>query len=121
MDGLDEVLKNLNRLGFNIADNLESAAKAGAKVYQSGMKDRAPKDGLTLEESITIEVVDKDDDEVNLRIGPSQKAFYGRFHEDGTSKMNARPFVRPTIDEDSNAAFEATEKALRKVVASITK
>jgi HK97 gp10 family phage protein len=43
-------------------------------------------------------------------------AFYARFIEFGTSKMAARPFLRPAIDSKTPAAIDATADYIRQRV-----
>lgn len=40
--------------------------------------------------------------------------FYGRFHEFGTVKMPARPFLRPALEENTARATEAIANRLRQ-------
>lgn len=44
-------------------------------------------------------------------VGPSKKAFYGRFVEQGTKKMSSNPFLFPALDNkgDEAAAVFANE------------
>lgn len=43
---------------------------------------------------------------------PGGDTFYWRFLEFGTSKMAARPFMRPAMNEGADAAFSATVTAM---------
>jgi HK97 gp10 family phage protein len=43
---------------------------------------------------------------VTVGVGPMQDAFYGMFHEFGTVKMAARPWLRPAWDTNVNAVFK---------------
>lgn len=40
--------------------------------------------------------------------------FYGRFHEFGTVKMPARPFLRPAIEDNKQAAIDAIARRLKQ-------
>lgn len=52
------------------------------------------------------------------RVGKSYKvdgpAFYGAFIERGTSKMAARPFLRPALANNQQAAIEAFKKRMQE-------
>jgi len=54
--------------------------------------------GLTREE-ITYKL-EVQEDIVEGIVGVGKKAFYARFHELGTSKMAAHPFLRPAVFEN---------------------
>jgi len=116
---MEEVLARLNQVGFDIAANLETAAKAGAKVIRDAAKDNAPVRTGTLRDSITTETVEKDESEVIVRIGPNEAGFYGKFIECGTHKMAARPWFRPAVDEKRQIALKAAEDALRRIVSRL--
>jgi len=116
MEGIEKVLVRLNQISFDIVADLETAAKAGARVIRDTAKDNVPVRTGTLRDSITIETVEKDENEVVVRIGPQKKAFYGLFLEYGTSKMAARPWLRPAVDEKQQEALEAVEKVLQRTL-----
>ena len=46
----------------------------------------------------------------------SRDAFYGRFLEYGTSKMAARPFLRPSFEAKQTAAAQAVSDVINKKV-----
>ncbi|MGB9826378.1 MAG: HK97-gp10 family putative phage morphogenesis protein, partial [Desulfofundulus sp.] len=77
MEGIEKVLTRLNQISFDIAADLETAAKAGARVIRDAAKDNVPVRTGTLRDSITIETVEKDEKEVVVRIGPDREGFYG--------------------------------------------
>lgn len=43
-------------------------------------------------------------------------AFYARFVEFGTSKMAARPFMRPAFEKSASAAIDAVKAGLEKAI-----
>lgn len=105
---------------------LRQAAVAGARVIQEEVKLRAPVGDKTYErkgsehkpgvlrDSILV-AYDEPDSLQGVRatylVTWSKDAFYGRFIEFGTSKMAARPFLRP--------AYEAKKEAAAKAVADV--
>lgn len=44
--------------------------------------------------------------------------YYWRFHERGTSKMGARPFIRPGLEESKGQAIDAMRKSLKSGIAA---
>lgn len=123
--------KRLDGLVARATDNLRPAAQAGAQVYYEAVKAAAPvgesvhhtkgkklafKPG-NLRASIYQAYADTESDprRAIYRISYNrEKAFYGYFIEHGTSKMAARPFIRPSYDSARSAAIEAARMALRK-------
>lgn len=106
--GQKDIVRRLNLMPDATAGKaLSKAAMAGAKVIVSAAKARAPVRTHKLQESITAEVTEKSRDHVEATIGPGKEGFYGMFIELGTSKMPARPFLRPALDENEEAAIQA--------------
>lgn len=120
MDELQEsvkkLLERLNQISYDIAADLETAAKAGAKSIRDEAKSRVPVKTGTLRDSITMETVEKDEDGVTIRIGPGKEGFYGLFLELGTSKMPARPWLVPAVKGKQQEALKAVEDALKKAL-----
>jgi HK97 gp10 family phage protein len=107
-------LKELDAALSALPDEMQAAPvraglKAVGKYLAEGMASRAPRDsdveGVTLAEEIVFEPkVSMAKDTAAVIVGPSKRAFYGRFLEFGTEKMRAQPFMRPTLDEDGQGA-----------------
>lgn len=110
--GEREILARLDAIGKELAGSIKmKALQVGAEVLKAGMERRAPRRKGRLAGSIVIEI----EDDI-AKIGPSKKAFYGRFQEYGTSRHPAQPFARPTLDEDGGAAVEAVKDELAKAL-----
>jgi HK97 gp10 family phage protein len=72
-------------------------------------------------EEIKVRVrVDRDGDVVAL-VGPSKKAFWGRFVELGTRSQPARPFMRPALDEDGQLAVTAFATGAREELETVVR
>lgn len=54
--------------------------------------------------------------DVAVEVGPT--AFWGRYVENGTSKMSPRPFLGPAADQEASAIAEAVAKAIDEVFGS---
>lgn len=135
--GLKELNEALQQLPQNIAKNvLRGATSAGAAVIRKEARQRAPVfDGQmsdnhpppgTLRKSVyqsqrrMLSSAVKQVFHVGVRTGKSLKdkagrtldAYYWRFVEFGTSKMAARPFLRPAFEAKKQAAVDAIKDYL---------
>ena len=127
--GLKELQEALKQLPANIARNaLRGAVNAGATVIRKEAQARAPKDTGVLRRALYQKQIRELSSAVQqtffvgVRQGKSAKktkkgtldAFYGRFVEFGTSKMPARPFMRPAFEAQKGAAVAAIQAYLEK-------
>lgn len=127
ISGLKELKDALQKLPERVQKRvLRGATMAGAQVIKKAAKQRAPvgtvphKDakGRTiapgnLRKSIIARAKKgASKTSVTVSVGPSSRGFYGMFHEFGTSKMAARPFLRPAFDDNKERAVEAIKERL---------
>lgn len=114
---------------------LRQAAVAGARVIHGEVKLRAPVD-LGIYEGKQgrhppgflrshIIIAYEAEESVSGRIASylvtwSKEAFYGRFLEYGTSKMAARPFLRPAFEAKKKAAAAAVGEVIQTKVRELT-
>lgn len=138
IEGLKELNEALKKLPENVAKNvLRGATNAGAAEIRKEAKLRAPvytgtliaKDHPppgTLKKAImqrqmrqlsslvkqVVHVGVRSGKGVKDKAGRSLDAYYWRFVEFGTSKMAARPFLRPAFEAKKLAAVEAIRKYL---------
>lgn len=131
----------LDKLGAAMGETaLRAAAYEGADIIRTEVVQRAPvRTGLLKSDAIVKRLEEKSDGNerqtylVTIRTGRRayannarnrQKnraggsyrvtaAFYWRFIEFGTSKMPARPFMRPAFDSSRKTAQEAIKNKLR--------
>ncbi len=87
-----------------------SALQAGALMIESGAKRRAPVRTGFLRASIRAQEATPQEAEVTVG------AEYGRFVEYGTSRQRARPYLRPTLNEDRQTIVRAVAETLRRWV-----
>lgn len=128
---LSGINARLDRLNAAAKDSTRKAAQAGAQVYHDELRARVPvsakphKSGKktydpgTLRRAIYQAFVEDES-------GPGQStyrvswnkshAFYGRFLEYGTSKMAAKPFLRPGYDAARPRAISAVQAVMRSEV-----
>ena len=144
--GIDELLANLKRIGKNLKDVTPRALKAGAEPIRQAASQIAPYDpnspGPHLKDNIIVSDVytatlwdletqmpsgnrlsagdhSKDGDsyvEVGPQRGAVDKFFYGKFHEFGTVKMKATPFVEPAFYAKRNECMENIAAVLREEI-----
>lgn len=117
---IQEVMKALKQLPVNIQKNvMVGATRAGAKVVSDEAKRLVDKKTHNLEKSIGItKRRSKNRNIVSFSISPRKggryDGFYGRFKELGTSKMNAKPFLRPAAENSVDATLEASKEYIAK-------
>lgn len=107
--GIDEVVRNLARLGRDVQDRIaDEAVEAGAEVIRARASEDAPRDTGFLSENIIIKYRD-----VGVRdVGPSSAAYYGLFIEVGTSRIRKRPWLRPAYDAVKGDAMREAERVM---------
>lgn len=113
---LEQNLKKITRSAKGRA--LKKAAKAGAEPIVKEAKRRVPVDTGKTQKHIRSWISKRDSDSVTVSVGVTAKsrAHVARFLELGTSKMPARPFLRPAIDEEKQKAAEETQKTMAEAV-----
>jgi HK97 gp10 family phage protein len=92
--------------------------RAGMKLVQAEAKQLAPFDTGELKSAIKIRAgkTRRGSLAVEVRVGEGDfkgDQYYAAFHEFGTSKMPARPFLRPALDSVGPEARDVAMKAIR--------
>lgn len=82
----------LAKVSGNLVNNLDAV---GQFVTQQA-RARAPERTGELKEAITYEIT-ATGEMVEVVVGVEKDAFWGYFQEVGTSRMAARPFLRPAV------------------------
>jgi HK97 gp10 family phage protein len=114
VNGLNELMQELEKAGDKAGELLEAAALAGGKVVEEQARENAPREKGTLAKSITTGVVDKGQNMVEVGIGPGKKGWYGRFSEHGTSREPARPWLFPAYEQKKEEAENAIAEVIRE-------
>ena len=113
--GAEDIIKELKKLSDAVAgEHLEASLRPGAKILREEASNLAPKRTGELSRNIFSEVRVKSKESVIIDIGPSPQVFYGQFVEFGTSKMTARPFLRPALNNKKAEVEDVTKKELRR-------
>lgn len=115
-----EVMKALKNLPINIQKNIMvGATRASAKVVSDEAKRLVPVDEGTLKKSIGVtKRRSKERNMVSFSVSPRKggvnDGFYGRFIELGTSKMSAKPFLRPALEKSVEETLQASKDYIAK-------
>lgn len=143
IEGVEDLVAKLKQLEVDVANVLEEACTAGAKIIQDAANQAAPAP------HVEMETEEKTDDSVTIAIGPDDDHWYYRFAESGAQPheitpktagalafegesglvitqqvshtgMAARPFLRPAADENEAKIKDAVGDVLKKAVESNT-
>ena len=98
--GFDELEKKLSSLGEKGEEISDKALDKGAQILLQEAQKRARKRTGLLRSEIKIQrrQTNKGKKYVQVGISTGSKAFYAKFLEFGTSKMSAKPFLRPALE-----------------------
>lgn len=122
-----KIAAKLDSITKAATDGVRPSAQAGAQVFYDEVKQRVPvsakahKSGKktyspgTLRKAIYQAFADKEsgDGRAMYRVSWNKThAFYGRFVEFGTSKMAAKPFLRPAYDAARAKALKAVQERM---------
>ena len=89
------------------------ALRAGGMLIRNAAQTKAPVLTGNLKRSINVEVIETG--AVQLAIIGTEVS-YAPYLEYGTSKMSARPYLRPAFDEQQDAAIAEVESVLDQLV-----
>lgn len=119
LNGDKELIKNLRKINTTAQKRaLKKSAKAGAAPVVQEAKRRVPVDTGRTKRYLRSWTARQRPGEVIESIGVTAKtrAHVARFLETGTSKMAARPFLRPAMDEMQKKAAQETNDAMVEAV-----
>ena len=116
--GLDE-LKRALETRLNSKEIRDEALLEAANYFREELEENVYSYGLKEITGKSKEsfVVDKEIVNGQLRVGLSNQdneGFYLYFHEYGTSKMRARPFMRPTFERNKEKIIDEMARVLRE-------
>lgn len=137
MEGVAELTRKLNELGVQTAGKeLRGTARAAMKiVHQKALatipvgsvphktyKGRRVFGGFAKRSLRLLSFINKKTGSAEAIVGPSSEAFYATsFVELGTSKMAARPWLRPAFESSENEIVKEIADQLRKRLARIAR
>lgn len=115
-----DLLKTLSQFPKNIQNNVMAGAiRAGANVIRDEARLRAPKKTKELAKSIVsikrrAEVRNQVKFSVTPAKGKNKAGWRAHFIEFGTSKMSAKPFLRPAFEVSENKSLDAAKDYIAK-------
>ena len=135
-----KITAKLDRLAKIVTQGARPAAQAGAQVFYDEVKQRAATPGNEekrsapgeapfvqsgkLRDAIYQAFVEKESGYLNAvyRISWNKKAApHGHLVENGTSRMAARPFLRPSYDAKRTEAIQAVNARLKEEIKGFAK
>lgn len=120
LEGLDELVRNLEQIGEKAGRVENEALRTGAEIVQAEAASKAPRSDLNkphLADNIVISKVKTGEGGKYVEVGPTKGDhslfFYGKFLEWGTSKMPARPFMFPALIQARDRAIAAMAEVIK--------
>lgn len=116
--GLKELDQALQQMAWPAARRaLRKGMRQGANVVRDEVRAKAPVKTGNLRRKIRTRERREDADGLRFAIEIPRSAFYGRFIEFGTSRVAAKPFMRPAAEAKTEAAVSAMRNALAEAIA----
>lgn len=133
IDGMEQVLKNLEKLQSNEA---RKALKSGIRKGAAEIRKQARANAKKIDDPKTSEAIYKNVKSkmwknpkrkqyigasvgVNSTPNSDNDTFYWRFLEFGTSKMRAKPFLTPALEQTKSRALEAMKEGARQMITKL--
>lgn len=120
IDGLEKLIRDLNKSGDSIERELVTGVKKASKVVENDMEKRARKlPQATGELSTKTKIVNtyKDEGTVTSLIGPGKNIIHAFFAEVGVygrRKKTRRQYARPAVDKNKKEIREVITEAVWK-------
>ena len=117
IQGLAHLDRALQELAWPAARRaLRKGMRKGANVVRDEARAKAPVKTGNLKRKIRTRERSEQDGNMRFAVEVPRSAFYGRFLEYGTSKMAAKPFLRPAAEGKTEAAVTAMRDALAEAI-----
>lgn len=111
LEGMSEVLSNIQKLQSKLESQMEAAAEAGALVGERYTKECAPVKTGKLRRSYATRLESKSSDEVVMRTGTDVE--YGPDQEFGNSRQAGTPHLRPGFNNHKSEILNAVTNELK--------
>lgn len=115
--GLKELDRALQELAWPAARRaLRKGMRQGANVVRDEARAKAPVRTGNLKRKIRTRERSEEAGNMRFAVEVPRGAFYGLFLEYGTSKMAAKPFMRPAAENKTEAAVTKMRDALAEAI-----
>ena len=114
IEGIEELLDKLQRLGEQSKSIENKALKKAGSVVEDAIKNEAPVRSGNLKKSIKTSGVKTKNGIKHVEIGPRNDGFYGKFIEFGTVHIKANPFMGRGYEKSKNEAMNKISEEIRK-------
>ncbi|ERN54321.1 HK97-gp10 family putative phage morphogenesis protein [Alkalihalophilus marmarensis] len=112
--GMDELIRNLERLGNQAESVKEKAVMEGAEVIRKRISDNAPRGSTSNSRAADHIVAEYNSSEGKAGIGADAKeAWYLKFPEFGTSRQPAQGFAERAFNDTKSEAKDKMAQALK--------
>jgi len=120
LEGFDELDAALKEVGNRTTGLLlKQAVQVGAQPIVDEAKRLAPKRTGALAESIQQQDGKMQQGRANIDVSYGRKRWYGGLIERGTSKMAAKPYLRPALEAKAQEATDAIGAFLRDALKGV--
>lgn len=121
LNGVDELLKDIEKMGGNVNEAAEKAIMASAQPFTQDLKLAIAKhrrSGLTESALRSPQQVKWEGNRCSLHVGFDMAVggLPAIFLEYGTSRMSARPFIRPAISRAKRNMVQLQSQALHAIM-----
>ena len=114
IEGMQELLDKLQKLGDQSKSIENKALKKAGSVVEDAIKNEAPVRSGNLKKSIKTSGVKTKDGMKHVEVGPGNDGFYGKFIEFGTVHIKANPFMGRGYEKSKNEAMNKISEEIRK-------
>lgn len=122
IEGLEEVKQLLQDMGDAAQGILDQASKRGAELVLAEAKKNVPVDTGRLRDSLFVKKSKVKNGQVKSEYTVTKQSDVTYFApvELGTSKMKARPFLRPAVDQNLKAIAKTVQDDVLEALGRVT-
>jgi HK97 gp10 family phage protein len=116
ISGMEELLEMISTLGDKADSVIDTALKQAAKNTADEIRDRAPYRTGQLRESVEVGEITGLGKNKTISVGFTNEGYYAKWHEFGSSKQSAKPFIEPSYLATKKENEEIISRAIRSAL-----